>query len=121
MTYVKIGEIKYPAFVAGRIMDKDWDNRSSKYITVEMSYEDALEIFVDDIEWSIVCEIEEPVEIVDGEGNVSHETKIAEEVYDNSEYSIAGDIVNHRNGTITAKMGKPTAEELLAIIEEGLN
>lgn len=118
MTYVQIGENKFPAFVAGRVMDRDWDNRASKYITVEMSYEDALKVFVDDIEWSIVCEMEEPIEQVDAEGNVVY---ITEDIYDNSEYSIAGDIVDHRNGTITAKMGKPTAEELLAIIEEGLN
>lgn len=108
MTYVKIGETKYPAFVAGRVMDKDWDNRASKYITLEMSYEDALNIFVNDIKWSIISEIEEPVEIVDDEGNVIHETEIVEDIYDNSEYSIAGDITDHRNGTITVQMGMPT-------------
>ena len=46
--------------------------------------------------------------------------KIEEEIYDNSEYSIAGDIIDLRDGFVTVKMGKPTAEELLALLEEVL-
>ena len=49
-----------------------------------------------------------------------YEQVIEQEVYDNSEYSIAGDVVDHRNGTVTVKMGKPTAEELLAIMDLAL-
>ena len=43
-------------------------------------------------------------------------TKLEE--YDNSEYSIAGDIIDHRNGKVTIKMGKSTAEELLLVLEQ---
>jgi hypothetical protein len=42
------------------------------------------------------------------------------EIYDNSDYCIVGDIISHRDGTTTVKMGKPTAEELLNMIVEGL-
>ena len=47
-------------------------------------------------------------------------TIIEQEVYDNSEYSILGDITVHKDGTVTVKMGKPTAEEILAMFEEVL-
>ena len=49
----------------------------------------------------------------DDNGEVIFETVIEQETYDNSEYNIAGDIIDHRNGKVTVKMGKPTAEEQL--------
>ena len=42
------------------------------------------------------------------------------EEYDNSDYCILGDITVHRDGTITVKMGKPTAEELNQILMEAM-
>lgn len=119
--YVKINDVKYPASITGRLNDKDWDNRASKAITVEMAYEDALNTFVNDVQWSIVQDIEERVEKRDENGEVMvneneeviFETVTTEESYDNSEYYLAGDITDHRNGTVTVKMGKPTAEEQL--------
>ena len=105
-TYVKIHDVIYPASITGRIHDKDWDDRASKAIRLEMSFADALNLFVDDVDWSIIHE-DETGEVVSEE-------------YDNSDYSVAGDITDHRDGTITVKMGKLTAEELLAIIGEVL-
>lgn len=119
--YVEINGIQYPASITGRIHDKDWDNRESKAITLEMSYSDAFNIFTNDIEWNIVQDVEETVELIDEETNeVTYETVINKESYDNSDYSIAGDIIDHRNGNITVKMGKPTAEEILSMLEEVL-
>lgn len=121
-TYVKVDNNQYAATITGRLHDKDWGNRESKSITLEMSYEDAAQLFMDDVSWSILQEVEEPVEVADAEtGEVVIKTKTKLEEYDNSEYSIAGDIVDHRNGTVTVKMGKATAEELLAILEEALH
>lgn len=120
VVYVEVNNVKYPATITGKLNDKDWNNRASKAITVEMQYEDAINIFVDDIQWNIVQDIEEQVEQYNEDGELVVSTVINSEVYDNSEYSIAGDIINHRNGTITIKMGKPTAEELLAMIEEAM-
>lgn len=102
MTYIKINDTRYPASVVGRVTDKDWDNRESKAITLEMTYEEAMNLFVDDLEWSIVYE--------DGETT---------EVYDNAEFSVAGPVTDNRNGTVTVKMGQPTADELLAILMGG--
>lgn len=119
-TYIEINNVRYPAIITGRLNDKDWDNRASKAIKVEMTYADALNNFVDDVDWNIIQEIEVQNEIIDEEGNSTFETIIEEEIYDNSEYCIAGDIIDHRDGTVTVKMGRPTAEELLALIEEVL-
>ena len=126
--YVKINETQYPASITGRIHDSDWDDRSSKAITLEMTYADALEIFKDDIAWSIIQEVERMEEkhemvVINEETGETKDTVIQVPVteleeYDNSEYSIAGDIIDHRNGKITVKMGKPTAEELLVILTE---
>lgn len=130
--FVKVNDMRLPAVITGRLNDKDWDNRASKAIKVEMDYSDALAVFVDDVDWFIEEEservIEKVVERVEvdeaGEEHIIQEVvyeTITEVVsHDNSEYSIAGDIINHRDGMITVKMGKPTAEELIAMLEEGL-
>lgn len=119
--YVKINDAQYEASITGRLNDKDWDNRKSKAITLEMSYEDAVKTFVDDVDWYIEQEVEEMVEVLDEEtGEMVTKTETKLETYDNSEYSMAGDIIDHRNGKVTVKMGQPTAEELLAIFEEAL-
>lgn len=128
-TYVKIHDVLYPASITGRMHDKDWDDRPSKAIRVEMSYADALALFVDDVDWSIIQETDEvnevEEEVVDEKtGEVTIVTKlipsVVAEEYNNSDYSVAGEITDHRDGTVTVKMGKLTAEELLAIIGEVL-
>ena len=102
MTYIKINDQQYAATIVGRFSDKEWDSRESKAITLEMSYEDAMALFVDDLDWAIVYDDGETVEF-----------------YDNSEYSVAGSVTDHRNGTVPAKLGEPTDAELLAIIMGG--
>ena len=99
MTYIKIKEVEYPAIISGHMIDKEWDNRESKSILITMSYADALSIFVDDTPWFIIVESEENGEIE------RHE-------YDNSDYCLAGDITDNRDGTLTIKMGKYTDLEL---------
>ena len=105
MTFIKINETKYPATVSGKMADTAWDNRASKAIALDMDYATASALFVDGLAWSIVQEQEVPV--YDAEGNQSG-TEMQETVYDNSEYCLAGDITDHRDGTVTVKMGKLT-------------
>ena len=129
MTYIKINGTLYPATISGRVADKDWDNRASKAITLEMDYVTAIGLFVDGLAWSIVQQNEVPVYQVDENGKavldehgnpIQTGTEIQESEWDNSEYDVAGAITDHRNGTITAKMGKITAEEALAELMEVL-
>lgn len=107
MTYIKINNIQYPATINGKMSDSTWDNRLVKSITLEMSYAEANSIFVNGVKWFIQQD-NENAELVE---------------YDNSEYSLAGDIIDHRDGTITVKMGKPTdlenALEMLLNTQEG--
>lgn len=129
--FIKVNDIRLPAVITGRLNDKDWDNRASKAIKVEMSYQDAQTAFVDGVNWFIEEEVEEVVDKLiekvetdeTGEEYIVHET-VRETVinvvsHDNSEYSLAGDIIDHRDGTVTVKMGKPTDIEMaMSTIDE---
>lgn len=110
--FVKVTDARFPAVITGRLNDKDWDNRASKAIKVEMDYNDALAMFVDGVHWFIEEETEKVIETVDENGEVVHETVVDVVSHDNSDYSLAGDIINHRDGTVTVKMGKPTEIEV---------
>lgn len=110
--YIKVNETLYPATISGRVADRDWDNRESKLIALTMSYTEALALLPDGTPWSIVEKEQVPTYAEDGsyaydeDGNQIMEEKTTE--WDNSEYSMSGDIADHRDGTVTIKMGKPT-------------
>lgn len=119
MTYVSIAGQQYPATITGRMSDKDWDGRSTKAVRLEMTHADAVEIWNDGAIWSIITENTIMVPKVDDEGNemldengapIMVETVVTDE-FDNSDYCIAGDITDHRDGMITVKMGKLTELE----------
>lgn len=128
MTFIKINETLYPATIIGRVADKDWDNRASKSIKLEMLYAEAVGLFVDGLAWSIVQQnsiiVEKPIyelgengePVLDENGQpiqigAEPVAEMQETEFDNSEYNLAGDITDHRDGTITVKMGKLTALE----------
>lgn len=108
MIFVKINDTLYPASVSGKVSDKDWDGRASKSIKLEMDYATAVGLFVDGMTWSIVQQDEVPV--LDEDRNQTG-TEMQETEFDNSEYTIAGDVTDHRDGTVTVKMGKFTELE----------
>ena len=138
MIYVRINDSLYPASISGKINDRDWDGRESKSITINMDYNTAVALFVDGAQWSIVQEeeitVEEPVYQVDENNNfvldedsnliqidVQLTTQLQTDEFDNSDFVLAGDITDHRDGTITAKMGKLTElEEAYIMILGGM-
>lgn len=130
MTYLKINETIYPATVNGKMVDREWDNRESKAITLEMDYDTAASLFVDGAVWSIVEQNEVPTYqvdengecVLDEQGNpIQTGTEIQETVYDNSDFILAGDLTDHRDGTMTVKMGRLTAlEEAYEIMLGGI-
>ena len=105
MIFIKINNTLYPATISGRVSDSGWDNRESKSIKIEMDYETASDLFVDGLVWSIIQQEEVPTY---DENDVQTGTEMQETEFDNSEYCLAGDLTDHRDGTITAKMGKLT-------------
>lgn len=113
MTYIKIGETLYPATISGLMTDRAWNNRESKTIKLEMAHAEAEKLFVDGQLWSIVMDTVKEVEQPQEDGSVEIVEVPAQEEYDNSDFSVAGDIIDHRDGTLSVKMGKPTDVEVL--------
>lgn len=89
--------------VQTRAKDTAWNDRSSKAITLEMTYADAMALFVDDIEWSV-----ESVH-TDENGNEVTSTN------NYSDYALAGPVTDNRDGTITVKMGRYLKDEIMMI------
>ena len=94
-TYIKINSINYPAEIYGHVRDRDWDNRESKVIILELTIQEALDLFVDGLQWAIVY---------------------GTQTIPQDDFIIAGPITDNRNGTVSVRMGKPTAVELSNII-----
>ena len=88
-------EAAYPVSTEPSIFEKKQDGREVLRLTVEGKYSAVVKDFVDGAQ--IVLR-----DTDDGNGEVE---------YDKSEFSIAGDIVDHRDGRITVYMGKPTDSE----------
>ena len=109
--YIKVNNTEYPAEINGNPKDRSWGERDTKTITLTMTAAEAAALLPDNTPWSIVQR--EMVDVLDEQGKPTGETKEVFNEYDNSEYSLAGDITDHRDGTVSIKMGKPTETETL--------
>lgn len=107
--YIKVNNTEYPAAVNGVYNDRTWDGRDTKTITLTMTHAEVEALLPDNTPWSIVQR--DMVDVLDEQGQPTGETKEVVNEYDNSEYSLAGDITDHRDGTVSIKMGKPTETE----------
>ena len=94
-TFIKINSINYPAEIYGHVRDRDWDNRESKVIILSLTIEEALSLFTDNVQWSIVY---------------------GTQTIPQDDFIIAGPITDNRNGTVSVRMGKPTAAEVSTVI-----
>ena len=114
--YIKVNNTEYPAAVNGAYNDRSWGGRESKTITLTMTHDEAAQIFVDGLSWSIVQR--DTVPVYGEDGDPTGETTEQVQEWDNSDFCVAGPITDNRDGTITAKMGKKTDAELM---QERLN
>lgn len=107
--YIKVNSTEYPAEISGDRQDRTWDGRDTKTIRLTMTHDAVAALLPDNTSWSIVQR--DTVDVLDEQGKPTGETKEIVNEYDNSEYSLAGDITDHRDGTVSVKMGKPTETE----------
>ena len=54
MEYLKVNGTEYPAHFCGKQIDREWDGRASKTVTLAMPYAQAVQLFVDGLRWGIV-------------------------------------------------------------------
>lgn len=107
--YVKVNNTEYPAAITGILKDREWNEREVKNIRLTMTATDAAVLLPDNTPWSIVQR--ETVDKLNNDGNPTGETEEVVNEWDNSAYSLSGAITDHRDGTVSIKMGKPTETE----------
>ena len=110
--FIKVNGQEYPAKFISKYQDLNWDKRETQTIYLTMTHDEVAALLPSGTPWSNV--FRETKDVLDADGNPTGETKEVVNEYDNSEYSLAGDITDHRNGTVSIKMGKPTESELSA-------
>ena len=107
--FIKVNGQEYPATLIYNYKDRNWDMRETQTVHLTMPYAQAAALLPDNTPWSIVQR--DMVDVLDDQGHPTGETKEVVNEYDNSEYGLAGDITDHRDGTVSIKMGKPTETE----------
>ena len=75
-TYVRVNSQIIPATIAGRLKDKDWNDRPSKSIHLNLSYGEVKNLFQDDVNWEIGQEIELPALSMEDNELTTIESKI---------------------------------------------
>ncbi len=109
--YVKVNNTEYPAEINGDRADRTWDGRDTKTVTLTMTHDAVAALLPDNTPWSIVQR--DMVDVLDEQGQPTGETEEVVNEWDNSAYSLAGQITDYRDGTVSIKMGKPTEAETL--------
>ena len=109
--YIKVGGVEYPAEPNYGGFDREWDGRETKTVRLWMTCSEAASLLPDNTQWTIVQR--STVDIPDENGMSTGKTEDRIEEWDNSMYSKSGPIVDHRDGTVTIKMGKATEAEML--------
>lgn len=108
---IMINTTEYPILSCdGVLRNNQWDRRDTKAIRLAMTHEQASALFVDGLAWSLVQRDTFPV--FDEDGNPTDETKEETQVFDNSDYCVAGTITDNRDGTVTCMMGRQTELEI---------
>lgn len=107
--FIRVNGQEYPATLIYNYKDRNWDMRETQTLYLTMTHDEVAALLPDNTPWSIVQR--DMVDVLDEQGQPTGETKEVVNEYDNSTYSLAGEIVDHRDGTVSVKMGKPTETE----------
>lgn len=107
--YLKVNGQEYPAKFISKYQDRNWDMRESVAVHLTMTAAEAAALLPSNTPWSIV--FRETKDKLDNDGNPTGQTEEVVTEEDMSTYSLAGDITDHRDGTVSVKMGKPTETE----------
>lgn len=110
-TYIKVNNTEYFATITGVLKDREWNEREVKSIRLTMTTTEAAALLPSGTPWSIVQR--DTVPKYDNDGQPTGETEEIVNEWDNSAYSLSGAITDHRDGTVSIKMGKPTEAETL--------
>lgn len=107
--FIKVNGQEYPATCVYNYKDRNWDMRETQTVQLTVPYAQAAALLPDNTPRSIVRRETQDVLDENGMPTGQMEEVVTEE--DMSAYSLAGDITDHRDGTVSIKMGKPTEAE----------
>lgn len=107
--FIKVGGQEYPATLIYNYKDRNWDMRETQTVHLTMPYAQAAALLPSGTPWSNV--FRETKDKLGNDGNPTGQTEEVVTEEDMSAYSLAGEITDHRDGTVSIKMGKPTETE----------
>ena len=103
-TFLKANNTETPCEAAEHYRDSAW-GRPTCTVTIKASTAEIAALLPNNAPWSLI----EREDVLDELGAPNGQTVDHER--DMSEYSLSGDITDHRDGTVSIKMGKPTETE----------
>lgn len=103
-TYLKANNTETPCEAAEHYRDSAW-GRPTCTVTIEGSAAEIAALLPSNAPWSLI----EREDVLDELGAPTGQT--VDHEHDMSEYNLSGDITDHRDGTVSIKMGKPTESE----------
>lgn len=103
-TILKANNTETPCEAAEHYRDSAW-GRPTCTVTIKGSAAEIAALLPNNAPWSLI----EREDALDESGMLTGQTVDHER--DMSDYSLSGDITDHRDGTVSIKMGKPTEEE----------
>lgn len=107
--FIKVAGQEYPATCIYNYKDRNWDMRETQTVHLTMPYAQAAALLTTGTPWFNVTR--EMQDVLDENGMPTGQTEEVVTEEDMSAYSLAGEIVDHRDGTVSIKMGKPTEAE----------
>ena len=93
--FIKVNGQEYPAEVIYLYKDRSWNDRDVRNVFLNLPYDQVVALMPTSTKWSSILKDDD----------------VVVEETDMSEFSIAGQVVDYRDGTVSIKMGKPTETE----------